>query len=190
MRPVELRTERLLLRDWCDDDLEPFAALNGDAWAMRFFPNPYDRERSDAMAKRIRTFLHERSWGLWALEVPGVAAFVGFVGLAIPVLDLPFMPCVEVGWRLARAHFSNGYATEAARAALQFGFETLELDEIVAMTAMRNLPSRAVMERLAMRRDPAGDFDHPAIAPGNPLRPHVLYRAGVAAVREDGATRH
>jgi RimJ/RimL family protein N-acetyltransferase len=172
----ELRTSRLVLRRWRDDDRELFAALNADPVVMEHFPARLGRAESDAFVDRIQSGLEERGWGLWAVEVPGAAAFVGFVGLNPATFDAPFTPAVEVGWRLAREHWGNGYATEGARAALDFGFGTLALDEIVSFTTHGNARSRRVMERLGMRRDPADDFDNPNVPSGDPLRPHVLYR--------------
>lgn len=174
---VELRTERLLLRGWRDSDLDPFAALNADAETMRFFPAPLTRKESDALAERWRSGLEAEGWGLWAVEAPGTADFVGCVGLARPSFEAHFTPAVEVGWRLARSHWGKGYATEAARAALAHGFGALGLEEIVSFTSRRNEPSIRVMERIGMTRDPADDFDHPRLPAGHPLRPHVLYRA-------------
>jgi RimJ/RimL family protein N-acetyltransferase len=171
-----LKTERLLLRPWRDDDLAPFAAMNADPEVMRHFPATLDRAESDALAGRIREGFAARGFGNWAVEVPGVTSFAGFVGLSVPRFDAPFMPCVEIGWRLARACWGKGYATEAARAALAFGFGDLKLPEIVSFTAVANLPSRRVMERLDMRHDPTGDFDHPSLPEGHRLRRHVLYR--------------
>jgi RimJ/RimL family protein N-acetyltransferase len=171
---IALRTERLVLRGWRKDDLEPFAALNADPEAMRYFPSLLGRPESDEMVDRIRAHLAARGFGLWAVEAGGV--FIGFVGLSTPSFEAHFTPCVEVGWRLARAHWGQGYASEAARAAIAFGFDELHLAEIVAMTVPTNVRSRRVMERLGMTRDPAEDFDHPKIAEGHPLRRHVLYR--------------
>jgi ribosomal-protein-alanine N-acetyltransferase len=180
----ELSTERLRLRAWCDDDLEPWAALNGDAEAMRYFQRPYDRAESDRQARDFQALLDQRGWGLWAVEVPGVAPFVGTAGLHVPGFTAHFTPCVEVGWRFWRPYFGHGYATEAGRAALQFAFDELGLDEIVSMTAEQNAPSRAVMERLGMSRDPAEDFDHPRVAPDSHVYRHVLYRIGAGRFRE------
>lgn len=173
---AELRTERLLLRGWRDADLEPFAALNGDPETMRYFPAPLRREESDALAARAREQIETEGWGLWAVEVPGVADFAGFVGLAVPSFEASFTPAVEVGWRLAREHWGKGYATEAAHAAVAHGFGELGLAEIVSFTSRLNEPSIRVMERIGMTRDPAEDFDHPRVPSGHPLRPHVLYR--------------
>lgn len=173
---AELRTERLLLRGWREADLEPFAALNGDPETMRYFPAPLTRDESDALAAHARDQLETEGWGLWAVEVPGTADFVGFVGLAIPSFEESFTPAVEVGWRLGREHWGNGYATEAARAAVAYGFGELGLDEIVSFTSTLNVPSMRVMERIGMTRDPAEDFDHPRVPVGHPLRRHVLYR--------------
>jgi len=173
---TELATERLLLRQWRDSDLEPFARLNADPEVMRYFPALFDRHESDAAAERIRTKIAQDGWGMWAVEVVGGAPFIGFVGLWVPRLELHFTPCVEIGWRLAREQWGYGYATEAARASLAYGFTELALEEIVAWTAVGNERSRRVMDRLAMTCDPADDFDHPLVPVGNPVRRHVLYR--------------
>jgi ribosomal-protein-alanine N-acetyltransferase len=170
-----IATERLTLRQWRDDDLEPFAALNADPAVMEFFPAPLTRDQSDALAQRERSAIEERGWGLWAVE-NAHRRFIGFVGLAVPSFEAHFTPAVEIGWRLAREQWGKGYAAEAARAALAFGFEELALDEIVSFTAAINVRSRSVMERIGMTHDPADDFDHPRVADG-PLRRHVLYRA-------------
>ncbi|HYD81544.1 MAG TPA: GNAT family N-acetyltransferase [Paucimonas sp.] len=172
---IELDTSRLRLRQWKAADREPFAALNADPRVMEFFPAPLDRADSDAMADRCGARIAERGWGLWAVEVRATGEFIGFVGLEIPKGPLPFLPCVEIGWRLAFPHWGKGYATEAARAALAAGFERIGLDEIVSFTALVNRRSRAVMERLGMRDSGVG-FDHPRVPEGSPLRPHCLYR--------------
>ena len=173
---AEIRTERLLLRGWRDTDLEPFAELNVDPEVMRYFPAVFDRGRSDAFAQRTRRAIEQHGWGLWAVEVVGGSPFIGFVGLAAPSFEAHFTPAVEVGWRLARAAWGHGYATEAAQAALAHGFDRLALDEIVSFTSAGNERSRRVMERLGMLHDPAGDFDHPLLPEGHALRRHVLYR--------------
>lgn len=173
---AELRTERLLLRQWRNDDLEPFAALNADPETMRFFPEPPSRAASDLLAEHARRQIEDEGWGLWAVEVVGGASFIGFVGLARPSFEEHFTPAVEVGWRLAREHWGRGYATEAGRAAVAYGFEEVGLEEIVSFTSELNEPSWRVMERLGMSHDPADDFEHPRVPVGHPLRPHVLYR--------------
>jgi RimJ/RimL family protein N-acetyltransferase len=171
-----IRTNRLHLRLWRDDDLPIFAALNADPRVMEFFPKPLDRTESDALASRIRDNLSHRGFGQWAVEIPRVAEIIGFVGLSVPQFEAHFTPCVEIGWRLAREYWGLGYASEAARAALDFGFRTLALDQIVSFTASANWRSRRVMERIGMAGTPADDFDHPALPEGHPLRRHVLYR--------------
>ena len=174
--PDSICTDRLLLRRWRDEDLMPFAELNSDPEVMTYMPALLDRRESDALATRIRQQFDQRGFGLWAVEIPEVASFVGYVGLSVPRFTTPFTPCVEVGWRLARAHWGHGYATEAARASVTFGFEQVGLEEIVSFTAPANSRSIAVMERLGMSHDPADDFDHPSLPAGHPLRRHVLYR--------------
>jgi ribosomal-protein-alanine N-acetyltransferase len=171
-----LPTDRLVLRQWRDDDREPFAAMCADPEVMRYFPRLLTREESDALIENQGLLLELRGWGLWAVEVAGGAPFIGFVGLAEPQFDAHFTPCVEVGWRLAREQWGHGYATEAARAVVACAFDQLELDEIVALTTSANVRSRRVMERLGMTHDPADDFEHPLVPPGHPIRPHVLYR--------------
>lgn len=168
-----------MLRRWRKEDLAPFSAMNADPDVMAYLPEVLTREASDALAARADAHIAEHGWGLWAVEVlpgaPGGAkGFAGFTGLSIPRFDAPFMPAVEVGWRLARWAWGHGYATEAATASLDHGFGTVGLTDVVSITTVGNLRSRAVMERLGMTRDPADDFDHPLVS--GPLRPHVLYR--------------
>lgn len=167
----ELRTERLLLRPWRSAGLAPFAALNADPVVMEHFPAPLTRAESDGMVERIAAHFVTYGYGLWAVEVPRTASFVGFVGLNHP----GFIPGVEIGWRLAPTYWHRGYATEAAEAALAQGFAH-GLEEIVAFTAAVNARSMAVMERLGMRRDAGADFDHPSLPGGHRLRRHMLYR--------------
>jgi RimJ/RimL family protein N-acetyltransferase len=173
---ASLTTQRLLLRAWRDADLEPFAALNADQRVMEHFPNTLDRVASDALASDIREDFMHQGFGLWAVEVPEVAPFIGFVGLSAPDFDAPFTPCIEIGWRLASEHWGQGYATEAAAAAVGHAFGPLGLLELVSFTAPANRRSRAVMERLGMSRSPDDDFEHPKLPVGHPLRSHVLYR--------------
>jgi RimJ/RimL family protein N-acetyltransferase len=173
---VALRTKRLVLRQWRDDDLEPFAELNADTEVMHHFPSLLTRGESYTLAARERRMITARGLGLWAVEVIDGAPFIGFVGLSVPRFEAHFTPAVEIGWRLAQEHWGQGYATEGARSVLAFGFDELGLDEIVSFTTAANQRSQRVMERIGMTRDPADDFAHPRLAPGHPLRPHVLYR--------------
>jgi RimJ/RimL family protein N-acetyltransferase len=175
-RGPTLRTDRLVLRRWRVDDCHPFAKLNSDATVMEHFQQPLTREESDAFIERIEAEFDECGFGLWAVEVPGRAPFIGFVGLHRVPFDAPFTPAVEVGWRLAREHWGQGYATEAARASVRYGRDEAALDEIVSFTTPGNVRSWRVMERLGMVRDPDGDFDHPNVPVGHRLRHHVLYR--------------
>lgn len=169
-----LRGPRVLLRAWRDDDRAPFAALNCDPAVMQFFPTVLTRSESDAMIDRMQAGIAERGWGLWCLDIDGACA--GLVGLNAPAFAAHFTPCVEIGWRLARSHWGRGYASEGARLALAFGFDQLRLAQIVSFTTVANGRSRRVMDRLGMQRDPVDDFDHPRLAAGHPLQPHVLYR--------------
>jgi ribosomal-protein-alanine N-acetyltransferase len=165
-----------VLRDWKDEDLPAFAALNADPAVMEHFPKLLEPAESHELAAKIRGALATNPFGWWALEVPGVTPFAGFVGLSAPSFEAPFTPAIEVGWRLARSAWGHGFATEAARAAVAYGFDVLGLDEIVSLTVPANTRSRHVMEKLGMTRNPDDDFDHPRLPEGHPLRRHVLYR--------------
>jgi RimJ/RimL family protein N-acetyltransferase len=171
-----METERLIMRRWREEDREPFAAMNADPEVMEHFPATLTREQSDAMVDKIEKQFDERGYSLWALELRESGRFIGFAGLAWQTFDMPFLPAAEIGWRLARPAWGHGYATEAARRAVDHAFTEAGLDEIISMTATRNTRSRAVMERLGMTRDPAEDFDHPSLPKDSPLLRHVLYR--------------
>lgn len=171
-----IRTERLVLRRWLQRDRGPFAAMNADPEVMAHFPALLSREESDALVERIEAGFDQHGFGLWALEVRSTGAFIGFTGLAVPSFEAAFTPAVEIGWRLQRSAWGQGYATEAARAALEVAFDEIGLHEVVSFTSTLNEQSLAVMHRLGMTHDPADDFDHPRVLPGSPLRRHVLYR--------------
>ena len=173
-RHDRLRTERLLMRRWREDDREPFAALNAEPVVMRYFPDTLDRAGSDALVDRCERRFEEQGFGLWALELTETGAFLGFTGLNPMPDGVPGAGGMEVGWRLARAAWGHGYATEAARAALAVAFEQVGMEEVWSMTSVRNTPSQAVMRRLGMTEH--AHFEHPGVEPGHPLRPHVVFR--------------
>lgn len=181
-----ISTDRLILRRWREDDLAPFAAMNADPATMRFMPGVMSVDETQAQMARFEEHHRLHGFGVWALEAPGVAPLIGYVGLQRVPFEAHFTPAVEVGWRLAPAHWGKGYATEAARAVLRTGFEDLNLDQIVSFTVPANKASWSVMERLGMTRDPAEDFDHPRLPVGHALRRHVLYRVTRAAWRASG----
>ena len=174
--PSELRTERLVLRRWRAADRDPFAALNADPVVMEHFVAPLARAESDDLIDRVEDHFDREGWGLWAVEVAETGTFIGFTGLWPATFEAHFTPAVEVGWRLAQEGWGHGYATEAARASLRDGFERFAFDEIVSMTSVTNTRSQRVMEKLAMSRDPADDFDHPNVPDGHRIQRHVLYR--------------
>ena len=177
MTTPELRTERLVLRAWREADRAPFAALNADPVVMEHFPATLSVEQSDALVDRIEAMWATAGVGLWAVEEQSSQQFIGYVGLSSPTWQAHFTPCLEIGWRLAHRAWGQGYATEAATAAMHWAFATLELpgDELVSFTVAGNTRSRRVMEKLGFRRDPADDFDHPNL-PDWEHRRHVLYR--------------
>ncbi|MFI6630075.1 GNAT family N-acetyltransferase [Nonomuraea fuscirosea] len=169
-------TERLIMRRWREEDREPFAAMNADPEVMEHFPAPLSRQESDVLVDKIEAQFDRLGYSLWALEVRASGQFIGFTGLALQTFDAPFLPAVEIGWRLARPAWGQGYATEAARRAVTYAFDEAGLDAIISMTAASNLRSQAVMRRLGLTRDPAEDFAHPLLPADHPLSPHVLYR--------------
>ena len=181
MEQVIVRTARLRLRPWRDEDKAPFRALNADPRVMAFFPSILSAAESDALAERCQALIAQHGWGFWAVECKATQAFIGFVGLHAQPETLPFSPCVEIGWRLAHEYWGQGYASEAATAALRFGFDSLGLEEIVAFTAVGNLRSRAVMARIGMREDGPAGFGHPSLPPDHPLYRHCLYRISASA---------
>ncbi len=171
-----LSTGRLLLRPLAPSDVDALAAMNADSRVMQYLPGVLSREESEAMVERIAAHWERHGFGAWALEAPGSASFVGLAGLGVPTAVLPCGPCIEILWRLAFEHWGRGYATEAARAILEFGFRQLRIEEIVSFTVPANARSRAVMERLGMSHSERDDFDHPGLPDDHPLRRHVLYR--------------
>jgi len=180
---IGMATDRLILRRWREADREPFARMNSDPAVMEFFPALLTREESDALVDRIEAHFAAHGFGVWAAELKAPGEFIGFVGLWIPTFEAHITPCVEIGWRLAAAHWGCGFATEGARAAVEFAFGKLGLKELVSFTAVENARSRRVMEKIGMTHDAEDDFDHPGLPEGNWLRRHVLYRKS----REQGS---
>ena len=166
-------TERLTLRAWRPKDRAPFAALNASSQVMEHFPSTMARKESDALADRFHAGIDERGWGIWVAERKEDGEFIGFIGLAPVSFQAEFTPAVEIGWRLDRPYWGHGYATEGARACLDYAFRTPGLDRVVSFTAFTNRRSEAVMVRIGMRR--VGEFDHPRLPEGHHLRRHVLY---------------
>lgn len=171
-----MRTNRLLMRRWRDSDREPYAEMCADPVVMHYFPALQDRATTDAAIERMEQRFDAQGFGLWALERLDSHDFIGLTGLNPMPDGVPGASGMEVGWRLAQRAWHQGFATEAATAALEVGFETAGLAEIWSMTSVLNVPSRAVLERLGMLE--FGHFDHPAVEPGHRLRAHVVYRIG------------
>lgn len=169
-------TDRLILRDWHGDDLEPFAVMNADETVMEFYPATMNREESDALAMRLQQDMDAIGFGLYAVEVKSTGNFIGYVGLSEVRFPAAFAPAIEIGWRLAAPSWGHGFATEAARACLTHGFSQLGFPELVSFTTRTNKKSIAVMERIGMSRRPEEDFEHPKLPVGHPQRPHVLYK--------------
>lgn len=172
---IESETDRLKLRQWKKEDWPIFAKINADPVVMEYFPNTLCEFESNKLAEKIYSLISDRGWGFWAVEEKDQGDFIGFVGLHTPLPELPFSPCVEIGWRLAKDHWGKGYATEAAKAAMKVAFEHLGLSEVYSFTSVENLRSRAVMERLYMLNTHK-NFEHPDIPLGNQLREHVLFK--------------
>lgn len=171
-----LQTDRLILRNWCAADRQPFARMNADAKVMEFMPAAITSAESDSLAEKIEEHIQTRGFGLFAAELRSSHSFIGYIGLSIPTFQAAFTPCVEVGWRLSAIHWGNGLATEGAREVVRHAFRVLGLAELVSFTVPANIRSRRVMEKLGMTHDAVDDFDHPKLPEGHPLRRHVLYR--------------
>jgi len=177
------RTERLVMREWHESDIEPFAQMCADPNVMRYFPSAMTREECEAFIERSTTKIAERGYGLWVIEVDG--RFAGYTGLAVVTFDVSFSPCVEIGWRLASWAWGKGYATEAATKALRIGFEEHAISEIFSFTSETNTPSESVMKRVGMNRREDLDFDHPH-TPGWWGQPHFVYSIDQASWAEYG----
>jgi RimJ/RimL family protein N-acetyltransferase len=180
-----LETERLILRNWCSADRPPFAQLNADPLVMEFMPSTLSSSESDLLLDQLKERIETQGFGLFAAELRASKPCIGFIGLAIPSFQAAFTPCVEVGWRLAAAHWGKGLATEGAQEVIRYAFKVLRLDEVVSFTVPANTRSRRVMEKLGMTYDPADDFDHPKLPEGHPLRRHVLYRLGSSSLWQE-----
>jgi ribosomal-protein-alanine N-acetyltransferase len=176
-----IETPRLRLRNWRDEDLQPWFEMGADPRVMEFFPSVYDRERSDSIAASVRQRNEVNPYGWWVIEEKDGEPFAGVMQLADVPFEAHFTPVHEIGWRLPAKFWGRGYATEAARAILDYAFERLGMDEVVALTTVMNVRSRRVMERLGMTRDPNDDFDNPRVPEGHALQRHVLYRIRKAA---------
>ncbi len=183
---VTIKTTRLILRPWEKEDLEPFAKLNADPRVMEYFPKVKSSQESKEEYQRIIDHFQKHGWGFWAVSIIGEAAFVGFIGfigLRYDDFPAPFTPAVEIGWRLAFDYWGKGYATEGATACLKYGFEILNLNEIVSFTSVPNIRSRRIMEKIGMHHNPKDDFDHPKLPEKHKLRRHVLYRLNASEWR-------
>ena len=172
---IEIETKRLKLRQWREEDLPAFASLNADPVVLEYYPGVMSSGESHAMAKKFKSLIADRGWGFWAVEKPDEQKFIGFVGLHEPTYDLPVTPCVEIGWRLAKEHWGNGYATEAAKEVLAVAFMKLDMPVVYSFTSVLNKKSQAVMQRLGMT-DTRNNFEHPMVPENSSLREHVLYK--------------
>jgi RimJ/RimL family protein N-acetyltransferase len=184
MLPESIKTPRMILRRWVKADRDAFAKMNQDPDVMEFFPGLLSREESDAMVDRVEKHFDDHGFGFWAVELPGIVPFAGLIGLGHPRYETHFTPCVEIGWRMAKPYWGFGYATEGAFASLHFAFESLRLPEVVSMTAVSNMKSRNVMEKIGMITNPQEDFDHPLVPMDSPVCRHVLYRIHNPAMRD------
>lgn len=174
--PPIIQTDRLVLRQWCSEDLEPFASMNADPRVREYFPGLQTKEESNHSVSLASSHIEKFGWGFWAASLAETGEFIGFIGLKDVYFQAKFVPAVEIGWRLAFKHWGKGYATEGALACLRYAFERLNLNEIVSFTPVGNARSRAVMQKIGMHHDSKDDFDHPKLPECHKLRRHVLYR--------------
>ncbi len=186
---IELKTGRLRLRQWKQEDYPAFAKLNADPEVMKYYPEMLNEKDSNDMAQRFEALLAYRGWGFWVVEKLDEKKFMGFVGLHEPTYDLPITPCVEIGWRLAKEYWGYGYASEAAKASLAVAFKKLDLPEVYSFTSVLNKKSQAVMEKLGMV-NMKQNFDHPMIPKDSPLREHVLYKIDKQGWMERGGSNN
>ncbi len=171
-----IKTKRLILRQWRDQDLEPYAKLNADPRVMELFPAIWTREESEASLQSARNHIEKYGWGKWAVSLRETDEFIGRIGLEEVGFQAPFSPNIELGYRIVYQHWGKGYALEGARAAVEYGFRRLNLKEIVAFTPIQNLRSQIVMQRIGMHHNPKDDFDHPKLPKEHKLNRHVLCR--------------
>jgi 3-dehydroquinate dehydratase / shikimate dehydrogenase len=183
--PSSITTERLILRPWKLEDFEPFSLMNADSRVREHFPSTLSKKDSDKQAKVFMDAIDKYGWGLWAVEVPEVSRFIGFIGITQVSFSAHFTPAVEIGWRLAYDHWGKGYATEGAQAALKYAFEELQLDEVVSFAVPDNHNSRKVMCKIGMSHQTKDDFDHPNLPEEHKLKRHVLYRIQRVDYRKD-----
>jgi len=181
---IPISTDRLILRQWREEDRQAFFEMNADPEVMRFFEGTRSRAEADAVFDRFVREIDRDGYGYLAVELREIGRVIGFTGLRDIDYDEPFTPAVEIGWRLLTPYWGKGYATEAARASLAYGFEQMGLDEIVSFAVPENWPSRRVMERIGMRREPQYDFDHPSASPGSPMARQAFYRLTAADWRQ------
>lgn len=175
---IIIETPRLILRTWEDADFEPMCRINQDPEVMRYFPDLQDRVETKQFIHKVNAHFDQYGYGLYATQLKETGEFIGFIGLLNVIFIAHFTPAVEIGWRLALAHWGRGYATEGAKAVLDYAFNTLAIPEIVSFTTVENQRSRRVMEKIGLKHDPADDFDHPNLTTDSPLLRHVLYRLG------------
>lgn len=174
MAAPNLKTKRLLLRQWKEEDLLPFSKMNSDKKVMEYFPSILTIEESNALAIKFQNELQEKKYGLWAVEIPNIASFIGFIGLHYQDFESFFTPCIEIAWRLSSEYWGQGYATEGAEVVVDYAFNILKLNEIVSFTAVNNIRSRRLMEKLGMKNNLRENFHHPKVPSHFPV--HVLYR--------------
>ena len=171
---IAIQTQRLILRQWRDQDRQPFAAMNADPQVMKYFPSTLTKEQSDALIDRFIEDIESSGWGFWAAQRIDSGHFIGFIGINYSADGLPFAPCVDIGWRLAQAHWGLGFATEGAKAAMDYAFNAINLSKVVSMTPVNNKASERVMKKIGMQKQQF-TFMHPKLADGHPLQEHLLY---------------
>ena len=173
MSNVYIETPRLLLRGWRESDLEPFAEMNADPQVMYYFPQPYSQKKTRHFFATIQQEFSDYGYGLYAVEEKATGLFMGYIGFHRAEFDVEFCPCIEIGWRLNKVSWNKGYATEGASACLEYGFNNLGFDKVYSFTAVVNLPSERVMQKIGMSLE--RHFEHPGVPENHPLRSHVLY---------------
>jgi len=171
-----IATPRLILRTWKQEDIDPYFRINQDPKVIEFLRGPLTLDEVNAFVSNVNNQQEKYGYTLWAVEVKQTGTFIGFIGLNYTNWESHFTPAVEIGWRLDSKSWGQGYATEGAKAALDFAFNKMNLQEIVSFTVPDNKRSIQVMERIGLKRDLNGDFEHPKLPKDHRLLKHILYR--------------
>lgn len=173
-KKYEFKSKRLRFRRWIEEDRKSFSILNADEAVMEFFPELLTKEESDLFVDKIEDHFNKYGYGLWAVELIENSRFIGYIGFFNAEFESEFTPCIEIGWRLSKEYWNKGYATEGAKACLNYGFNLLHFESVHSFTAKINTKSINVMEKIGLEKQ--SEFDHTKVDKNSNLKLHVLYK--------------